>query len=693
MISQWEPEHVFYRQGLVAYQSGDWVQSEKYYQDALRLKPDWAMARYNLGVVLAQQARLAEAARQYEKSIALDSTYGPALENLGCVYLSQGFPAQAIERFQRAIALNAQQPSLWNNLGQAFYANRDRACLSGPSTSNVQRAIDAYMKALQLQPDLLIAQLNLGVLFHDQAQDNKAIACFQAVLEQNSEHLFAHHHCAQLYFRQGYIDKAIYHWQHLATLQSHLFRPYCYQVLQEGEGAGTTDDLLKVVRWSCAQFLYCLLQKAPVAETCQWLQQTYDHLGCLLMQEEGGKTQAEHYFRQALCISPNQATVLLNLADCLAQQHRFDAATMLYSLGQTEGDRSPSTGFKSNPLNPQTVIWGYASTAAWVNTTAIASVHYTPIAYHASNSSPVPGLTGPRVKPAAVDFPPKNLPCGVTCTACMADLRQAFQPHQIAENIYRCGPFDAECSVEADDFDPFVVTIPHGRAWVAPHRNSWEICHSIAVITPDQTLLADVSRDYPWRLPGCRYGYRHQHRLLTSHGSLPTAETLEGRVALLSGLSGHIYYHWMMDVLPRFGLLATAGWDWDDIDWFVVNSVQRPFQRESLERVGLPNHKIVESDRHPHIQADELIVPSFPGPLDWPPKHTIDFLRSTFLQGVNARSPLDIPPNVDVLDAYPPYVYISRAQGKLSSRIERKPSGRGVKPIRVCCHNVRNLIG
>ena len=232
-----EPERDFYRRGLVAYQSGNWGQSAQYYQDALDLKPDWAMARYNLGVVLAQQSRLDESARQYEKSIVLDSTYGPALENLGCVYLSQGFPDRAIEQFQRAIALNPQQASLWNNLGQAFYANRDRPCLSGPSTSDVQNAIDAYMKALRLQPDLLVAQLNLGILYQEQAQNERAIACFQAVLELNSDHLGAHHYCAQVYFRHGHIDKAIYHWQQLATLQSHLLRPYCYQVSTGGWGS------------------------------------------------------------------------------------------------------------------------------------------------------------------------------------------------------------------------------------------------------------------------------------------------------------------------------------------------------------------------------------------------------------------------------------------------------------------------
>jgi hypothetical protein len=49
----------------------------------------------------------------------------------------------------------------------------------------------------------------------------------------------------------------------------------------------------------------------------------------------------------------------------------------------------------------------------------------------------------------------------------------------------------------------------------------------------------------------------------------------------------------------------------------LVNSCQQPFQRETLKALGIPEYKIIESDRHPYIQAKQLIVPSFPGYLGW----------------------------------------------------------------------------
>ncbi|MEB3229928.1 MAG: hypothetical protein VKJ64_02890 [Leptolyngbyaceae bacterium] len=180
-------------------------------------------------------------------------------------------------------------------------------------------------------------------------------------------------------------------------------------------------------------------------------------------------------------------------------------------------------------------------------------------------------------------------------------------------------------------FPTFVVTIPQGRCWVEPQRHSSAICDNMAVITPDRTLLQDVSRYYPWPLPGCPRPQQTYHPLLKAEPTLPPVRYLEGRVALLSGLSGHIYYHWLMDVLPRLDLLRRGGWTWGDIDAFVVNSTQRAFQRETLALLGIPETKIIESDRHPHLQAAELIVPSFPGYFGWVPQTTLKFLRSHFL--------------------------------------------------------------
>jgi capsular polysaccharide biosynthesis protein len=91
----------------------------------------------------------------------------------------------------------------------------------------------------------------------------------------------------------------------------------------------------------------------------------------------------------------------------------------------------------------------------------------------------------------------------------------------------------------------------------------------------------------------------------------------------------------MFDILPRLELLRRSEIKFKEIDWFIVNSLSKPYQQQTLDLLGIAKDKIIESDRHSHIQASELIVPSFPGYLDWVPEGTIKFLRETFLPQIN----------------------------------------------------------
>ena len=170
---------------------------------------------------------------------------------------------------------------------------------------------------------------------------------------------------------------------------------------------------------------------------------------------------------------------------------------------------------------------------------------------------------------------------GVNCNRCMLRLIDSFKPVQIGQNAYKC-------SLESAPIEsplPFIVTIPHGRAWIAPQKNSWIICNALAVITPDNYLLGDLSRDYPWFLPGCPVRERAEHTIYERENITPV-EKITGKVALLSGLAGHVYYHWMFDILPRLELIRRSEIKLKEIDWFVVNSLSKPYQQETLRLLG-----------------------------------------------------------------------------------------------------------
>ncbi len=657
-----------YQAGLGHHDQGRWGDALTCYQQAIARAPDRAIFHFQLGLVYDQQQQLQQAVNCYRQAIALMPSHLNAHSNLGCALLKQGEVEAAIQTLQGAIAQPVQQAALYNNLGRAYQIN-----------GQLEEAIAAYQQAICLQPDLVIAHFNLGCLWQEQNQMQEAIACFERVVNLDPEQAIAYSRWGQILWDQGQVAAALTCWKQAIAPHSAWITAYCSQAAQQ-----PVDDELDQVKRSCVQFLMALQHDASSAGTVSYLAQTYHQLGDLLM-NYGGIEQAELYFRRALRLQPTHADLALKLGDCFAHQHRFEAALMVYHLARAQHPSSPGVLHRIGHIlerqhRPHQAIHYYRaalsgaadtrsatvlhvphyvqaargdqlpqrlyrSTHAWATTTKLPDVCYVNVMWqidHPLEIAEVSGLgaatnAGCEAQPQhpVVEYPLDHLPqgirdqaCGgVTCQVCIARLKSRFEPIQCRPGVYRC---TATMPVAVEPMPTFVVTIPEGRAWIAPQQNSWMICNSMAILTPDGALLADLSRDYPWYLPGCDRHDPTQHRLLRL-SDLPPLERIEGRVAVLSGLSGHVYYHWMVDVLPRLSLLQRSKMDLTEIDHFVVNNISRPFQRETLEVFGIPPEKIVVSDRHSYIQAAELVVPSFPGYLDWVSADTITFLRQTFL--------------------------------------------------------------
>ena len=60
------------------------------YQEALRLKPDYAEAHNNLGIALQDQGQLAEAVAQYQEALRLKPDYAEAHWNRALAWLLAG---------------------------------------------------------------------------------------------------------------------------------------------------------------------------------------------------------------------------------------------------------------------------------------------------------------------------------------------------------------------------------------------------------------------------------------------------------------------------------------------------------------------------------------------------------------------------------------------------------------------------
>ncbi|MDF2813897.1 MAG: capsular polysaccharide biosynthesis protein [Paenibacillus sp.] len=137
-----------------------------------------------------------------------------------------------------------------------------------------------------------------------------------------------------------------------------------------------------------------------------------------------------------------------------------------------------------------------------------------------------------------------------------------------------------------------IAVVPDGR-----------VCGAYCdVLTPDNKLLAPQSLQ--WRLqPTERHVWKSE--------SLPPLKVMKESVALLAIKDSAIYYHWMMDVIPRILLLQQSG---IHVQRYIVNgSQQASFQKESLALLGIPASQIIGSGANLHMQAKRLIIPGFKG--------------------------------------------------------------------------------
>lgn len=185
----------------------------------------------------------------------------------------------------------------------------------------------------------------------------------------------------------------------------------------------------------------------------------------------------------------------------------------------------------------------------------------------------------------------------------------------------------------------FVAILYNARVW-GPNG---------AVITDDNKLVADIAREFGktvWEHP------------IFFQWRLPEIYNIQGSIAVLSAPGGNNYFHWMFDVLPRLELLLSSGIDLDDIDYFLVNSYQLPFQKETLDKLGIAAKKVLESSKYPHIKANRLIVPSLPGHTGNMPEWSCTFLRKSFLKK-----------NIQNKITTPDRIYISRSLAKFRNLV------------------------
>ncbi len=103
--------------GQILHNQENWQEAEKYYRQTLKLNPQFVMAYNNLGNVLGAQGKIQEAISQYQQSIKLQPDYAEAHYNLGNALREQKNYEPAKTSYQLAINYQPDLVPAYFNLG------------------------------------------------------------------------------------------------------------------------------------------------------------------------------------------------------------------------------------------------------------------------------------------------------------------------------------------------------------------------------------------------------------------------------------------------------------------------------------------------------------------------------------------------------------------------------------------------
>jgi protein O-GlcNAc transferase len=187
------------KSGNAHFAAGRFEQAAAAYQDALRLRPDFAPVHANLGHLFLSMGRTDDALAACRKALQIQPNLAQGQNNLGNVL-------QILRQFDGAIAAYAKALAIQPDFVQAAYNLANTLSMAG----DFDGAEAAYRRAIAIRPDLEEANNNLAVLLKDMGRIEEGIQVFDRALALRPSQNLHSGRLYSIYFHPHYSQRKIY---------------------------------------------------------------------------------------------------------------------------------------------------------------------------------------------------------------------------------------------------------------------------------------------------------------------------------------------------------------------------------------------------------------------------------------------------------------------------------------------------
>ncbi len=306
------------------------------FREAIRLKPNYVEAYNNLGSLLADLDRTDEASEAFTHAIHIAPDHAISHHNLALALMRHERFDEALEACQRAVH-HEGNAGYYNTLGQLF-EKKDRP----------KDALDAYKKAIDLDPTLPMPHFNLGLFYVNRGDPARGQAEIQESLRLRPQNASGWYNLGTVAIQRGENDKAIAALQKAVAIEpKHLGARLNLgtALANTGQLDAAIDAYREALRvdpkflkaWTSLGATY--LQKGDFNSAIDAYQegvaaakndaQAHNNLGTALAQR-GRLAEAVACFREAIRLQPNFPRAYNNLGNALGAQGEFAPAVRAY---------------------------------------------------------------------------------------------------------------------------------------------------------------------------------------------------------------------------------------------------------------------------------------------------------------------------------------------------------------------------